>query len=411
MKKRTITTDVKVIKTKIIDTLEFRLVFPIKHHNDNSHYINMLDLFVSTTSQKYHNQRDFKKESLKHTILGLGISELTIAETTYIIYSFGLPREGIIKNFNMDESFEFAINALLKPYLDGCAFNAEKFNYEKEFLLSNHMRSLNNIYSANSRKFYDYIDPHDCLGNSYEKSGEVLKQMTPEKLYEFYKKNILENTFIPYAYGNIAVSDAKRLFNKYIPQKETSVTFNTNYFKLLPISKPTYQEEITKYNQSELFLEYQVDIKESETKYLSTLINILNAQENNLIFEALRVKHNLVYDVMLKSFSSRGMFVIIAFIPNDKYKETKKIIKSVFTSLKNKEYLTNCLNKLIKGLEIDLLKEQDGQGKLLNDTVNHDLGIRTTEELLERTASVKVADLIKFIDRVKLTNEMFFRGE
>ncbi len=114
---------------------------------------------------------------------------------------------------------------------------------------------------------------------------------------------------------------------------------------------------------------------------------------------------------MLKSFSSRGMFVIIAFIPNDKYKETKKIIKSVFTSLKNKEYLTNCLNKLIKGLEIDLLKEKDGQGKLLNDTVNHDLGIRTTEELLERTASVKVADLIKFIDRVKLTNEMFFRGE
>lgn len=92
-------------------------------------------------------------------------------------------------------------------------------------------------------------------------------------------------------------------------------------------------------------------------------------------------------------------------------KKLKKIIKSVFTKLKDKEFLTLCLNKLIKGLEVDLLREEDSQGKLLNNTINNDLDILTTEELLERTKSVKVDDLIKFIDRIKITNEMFFRGE
>lgn len=411
MKRIKLTTDVHVIKTNIIDTLEFRLVFPIKHNNDNVHYIKLLNLFMTSSNKKYTETRDFNKEMLKHTILGISLRELSIVNNTYLIFAFGMPRENLIKKFNIESSFKFAIDALLNPYLDHSSFNEEKFNYEKEFLYKNYKRSLDNIYSSNSNQFYDFIDPEGKLGNSYEKTGEVLESITPESLYEFYRKNILDNTFIPYVYGNISVSDAKKLFKKYIPQKEKEVSITTNYFEALPMKKPTYQEIKTKYNQSELFLEYQVDMKEPDTKYLSTLINILTGSENNLIFDALRVKNNLVYDVRISSFSSRGMFVIIAFIPRDKYKETKHIVSSVFKSLKDKNYLTNCLNKLIKGLEVDLLKESDGQGKLLNDTINHDLGIRTTEDLLERTKSVKPEKLIEFIDKIELTNEMFFRGE
>lgn len=411
MKKISLSTDVHVIKTNKIDTLEFRLVYPIKYNNDNVHYIKLLNLFITSTSEKYKEQSVFSKEMLKHTILGISLRELSIVNNTYLIFSFGLPRENLIKNFNIESSFKFAIDALLHPYLDGYSFNASKFEYEKEFLFKNYLRSMDNIYSANSNQFYDYIDPEGKLGNSCERTGEVLKSITPESLYEFYKKNILDNTFIPYVYGSISPSTAKNLFKKYIPQTKKEVSFTTNYFEALPMKEPSYQEINTKYNQSELFLEYQVDMKEKDIKYLTTLVNILTGAENNLIFDALRVKNNLVYDVRLSSFSSRAMFVIIAFIPRDKYKETKKIIKSVFKSLKDEKYLQVCLDKLIKGLEVDLLREEDGQGKLLNDTINHDLNVRTTEDLLAKTKSVSAKKLVEFIDRVELTNEMFFRGE
>lgn len=411
MKRIKLSTDAHVIKTNKIDTLAFRLVYPIKHNNDNVHYIKLLDLFLSTSSKKYKERKDFNKAMLKHTILDIGLRSLNIVNNTYLIFCFEVPRENLIKNFNLESSFKFAIDALLKPNLDGYSFSEEKFNYEKEFLYSNYKRSLDNIYSANSNQFYDFIDPEGKLGNSYERTGEVLKSITPSSLYEFYKKNILENNFIPYVYGNISPSKVKSLFKKYIPQDKKEISFTIDYFEALKMKNNTYQEVSTKYNQSELFLEYQVDMKEPDTKYLSTLINILTGAENNLIFEALRIKNNLVYDVRVTSFSSRAMFVIVAFIPRDKYKDTKRIIKSVFKSLKDEEYLTNCLNKLIKGLEVDLLKENDSQGKLLNDAINKDLNIRTTEELLERTKSVKPKKLIEFIDRLELTNEMFFKGD
>lgn len=56
MKRITLSTDVHVIKTNKIDTLEFRLVYPIKHNNDNGkkiifsklEYIYLLIYFFSS---------------------------------------------------------------------------------------------------------------------------------------------------------------------------------------------------------------------------------------------------------------------------------------------------------------------------------------------------------------------------
>ncbi|MCH5166620.1 MAG: insulinase family protein [Erysipelotrichales bacterium] len=411
MKRVKLSTDVKVVKSKDINTLEFRLIFPIKYDKDNHFFISLLRLILTTYNHEIRDYGAFRKEKLKNTILDLGLFENSIVDNTYLVYCFSLPREGLISDFDLEKSFEFAIYSLLHPACDNGEFDINIFNYEKEYIYNKYLSSLDGIYASNANAFYEEIDPENELGNTHEQDGEVLRKLDSKSLYEFYKKNILDNTFLPYVYGNISEAKAKKLFEKYIPQEKKSISFNINYFKPLPMKEQSYKEVITNYNQSELFLEYQIEMEEREKKYFSTLSNILNGPENNLIFNALRIKNNLVYDSRFSSFSSRAMFVIIAFIPSDKYKETKKIIKDIFVCLKDKEYLTNCLNKLIKGLEVDLLKELDGNSKPLNDAINKDLKIISTEELIKDTKSIKVEELISFIDRLKLTNEMFFRGD
>lgn len=406
-----LSTEPKVIKTKDIDTLEFKLIFPIKHDYNNNYYISLLGLYLTTTSKYYPDPTEFRKEKLRHTLLGQSFFSNTYVDNTYLVYSFSTPREGLISDFDLESTFAFAIDALLHPLCDNHEFESKKFEYEKEFIVSNHARALDGIYASNSNKFYDTIDPEEELGNSYDKNTKLLEVINNKDLYKFYKENILENSFIPYVYGNISESKIKKLFAKYIPQKKNSLVFDINYFKPLPMKKRRYEEVITNYNQSELFMEYQADITEKERKYLSIIINILRASENNLIFEALRVKNNLVYDVRVEAFNSRAMFVIVSFIPKEKYKETKKIIDEVFKNLHDEVYMSECLKKLIKGLEVDLLKESDSLTKPLDDTINHDLKIKTTKEVLEDFKKVKVKDLINFLDKIKLTNEMLFRGD
>lgn len=406
-----LSTEPKVIKTKDIDTLEFKLIFPIKQNYNNNYYISLLGLYLTTTSSKYPDPTEFRKEKLRHTLLGQSFFSNTYVDNTYLVYSFSTPKEGLVSDFDLESTFEFAIDTLLHPLCNNEEFDLNKFEYEKSFIVSNHERALDGIYASNSNKFYDTIDPEEELGNSYDKNTELLETINNKDLYKFYKESILDNGFISYVYGNISESKIKKLFAKYIPQSKKYISFAINYFKPMPMKKRRYEEVITHYNQSELFMEYQVDMIEKERKYLAIIINILRASENNLIYEALRVKNNLVYDARIETFNARAMFVIISFIPKEKYKETKKIIDGVFKSLHDEKYMQECLNKLIKGLEVDLLKESDSLTKPLDDVINHDLKITTTKEALEEFKKVKVKDLISFLDRIKLTNEMLFRGD
>lgn len=406
-----LSTEPNVIRTKDIDTLEFKIIFPIKQDYNNNYYISLLRLYLTTSSKKVPDPTDFRKEKLRYTLLGQSFFANTYVDNTYLVYSFSTPKEGLIKDFNLEETFAFAIDALLNPLCDNEEFDPNKFQNEKEFIDSNHARALNGIYASNSNKFYDVIDPEEELGNSYDTNTKLLARINSKGLYQFYKDSILENNFISYVYGDISESKVKKLFAKYLPSKKKSISFNINYFKPLPMKKRRYEEVVTQYNQSELFMEYQIEMKESERKYSAIIINILRASENNLIFEALRVKNNLVYDVKIDTFNARAMFVIISFIPKDKYKETKKIISEVFKSLHDEKYMEECLNKLIKGLEVDLLKESDSLTKTLDDAINKDLKIKGTKEVLEEFKKVKPSELVKFLDRIKLTNEMFFRGD
>lgn len=410
MKRIKISTDVKVIKNKDINTLEFRLIYPIKSNHDNNYYIDLLDLFFNSSNHDIRNFKEFQTARKRNTVLNITFKDITIVDNTYLVYSFTLPKENLIKDYSLEESFQFAIKSLLNPACDNKEFDLDKFNYEKNYLYEQYKKMHEGIYASTSNKFYEVVDPEHEIANSYERDGEVLLGITNKSLYDFYEKNILKGAFIPYVYGDITEKKAKSLFSKYLPQEKKELSFTANYFKALKMSNPSYNEEITRYNQSVLYLEYQAEIEEKEIKYFSTIVNLLNAPENNLIFDALRVKNNLVYDVNIRSFSSRALFVIIAFIPNDKYKETKEIIKEVFKSLEDKEYLSSCLAKLVKGLEVDLLKQMDNPGKVLNDRVNSDLKISTLEDLEREVKKIKADDLIKFMKKIKLTNEFFFRG-
>ena len=65
MKRIKLSTDIKFIKSKDLNTLEFRLVFPIKYDKDNHFFITFLRLFLSTSNYEIREYGAFKKEMLK----------------------------------------------------------------------------------------------------------------------------------------------------------------------------------------------------------------------------------------------------------------------------------------------------------------------------------------------------------
>ena len=69
------------------------------------------------------------------------------------------------------------------------------------------------------------------------------------------------------------------------------------------------------------------------------------------------------------------------------------------------------MDRLIEGIELDLIRELDRKYQKLETRINDDLQIRNLNDILKSYKEMEVDDVIKYLDKVKLNNVLFIRGE
>lgn len=399
-----------LIHDENVHVIDFKLIYPVEFKPEYPIINNFLSHLLCESTALIPDETEFQREKLRKTVLEYSYYVNTLCDNMYIIFSFSIPQEGLISDYNLEESFAFVVDCLKNPILKNKEVDQEKFLHAKEFFLKRHNSAKQDIYGSNDIESKKIIDPDEHLGMNYENYGKYLNNITWDDLYNFYQKNIINNSFLSYVNGNISESEINRLFNKYLPQNQDSIEINIEYFKLLPMAKTQYHEIETKFNQAELIMEYQVeDMVEEEKIILSTIVNILNASENNLIFDCLRVKNSLVYDAYVSSYGSFGMFTVEAFIDSSNKDRVIELVNEVMASLYDEEKLSACFEKLKEGYKVDLLKENDSLYKELNNRINNDLDITTISKDYKSLLNLNIKDIIKFLDKIKLTNTILFK--
>lgn len=413
MTKINLSTKPIILKSKKINTLEFNIVYPIKTDLKKLYYIDFLDIILHTTSKKYPKQNDYKKELDKLLIMRFNTSVRRVVDQTYIMFTFSLPKEGLVKEFDLEKAFKFIVDAIYKPNVNNNKFDEEKFYYEKDYFVKKHATSIQNMYSKIYHKFHSIIDPNSILDTSYEEDTEILNNTTPEGLYEFYKECILDNNYSFYVYGDIEEERVNYLIDKYLPKQNIDkIEINTKYFNLFPMSEYKYQEIEIPYFQSDLCIEYQIEnMTEKERIYLSCLSDLLRSPENKLLFENLRTKNNLIYSYDLSCYERRGLFIINAYISNKNKDKTIEVIDETINSLKDELFLKECIDKLLKGYEVDLIREKDSLSKVTSYKLNKDIKLPTLESEYKAVKGIELDKFINFINRIKKTNVVFFRGD
>lgn len=412
MNKIELSTKPVVIKSDAIHTIEFKLIYPVINKNEYALINNYLSHLLCESSALLTEESEFEKEKLRKTVLDYYYSTNTICDQMYINITFVLPQEGLVNGYDIEESFKFIVDTIKNPILKNRESGNEKFNHAKNYFRRKHDSAKQDIYGSNNYDIKNIIDPNEIMGNSYETKSKQIDSLSWEDLNKFYQDNILNNDYLVYVYGNVEEDRVNYLFDKYLPQKEKTVTIIPNYINPLPIAEKKLTTIQTKFNQSQLVMEYQVkDMTDEDKLFLSIIINILNAQENNLVFDMLRVKNGLVYDAYVSSAISYGMFTIEAFIEYSNKDKVISLIREVMDSLKDKEKLSKCFEKLVEAYKVDLLKEEDGLYTDLNNRINNDLDIKTTAWQYNEMLNTKVDDILSFLDRIVETNIIIFLEE
>ena len=412
MKKMTYSTHYKYEPNMDVKTIAIDLIYVIKRNLDNVYNIDLMKKMLLTTATGYETETEFINEKLRRLIIGYAIQLRDNGNTTTVRFSLTIPKENLVEDYSIDSAIEFFKNAVFNPYLEGNGFSKEQFELEKEGLRKNMIFSKNSVYAEAERKFMKYVDPEQKIRKDYEYNLELIEKTTRETAYEFYKENILNNNYQLYIGGCVEESTANRIYEQYFKQEVDEFEVELDYYNFFKPTKYSYHEEEFNFSQSALFMEYLVeDLNKENLEYFSLIANLLSTQENDLIFKSLRIDNNLVYVSYSNKLLYYGMFYVEAYLNEDNKDRAIEVVKEAIDKLRDKEFLRKCMDRLIEGIELDLIRELDRKYQKLETRINVDLQIRNLNDILKSYKEMEVDDVIKYLDKVKLNNVLFIRGE
>lgn len=406
-----LSTKPKLIYNKNKETIDFCFYFPIKTDYKNIHYVRLLDYILSTTSKKYPDSSSFEEIKKQKLLISNSIYLETNEETSFIVYVFTIPRENILKDYNIDETFAFAISLIIDPYVENNEFNENKFYYEKDYFVEKNRIIMDDPINKMNEEFYNIVDKKEYLGCNYLNSTKMLKDITPESLYEFYKENIKENKCLKYVYGNINNKKLNYLFEKYYKQEDEVLNINIKKYKNIPESKSIDIIKNVPLEQSYIYLEYKVkEFTENDRLYLKIINNFLYGPSNDLLFKKLRIEKNIVYSFSLIRYLNSGVFVVRAGIDEKNKNEFIHSVNDTLIDLQSFEVIKDCLNKLIDGLKVDLLRAEDSENFKLANIISDDLEEDTLKRNLEEYKNADIDKIYGVLKKIELKNIVFFRG-
>ncbi len=406
-----LSTKPKLIYNKNKETIDFCFYFPIKTDYKNIHYVRLLDYILSTTSNKYKDSSLFEKIKKQKLLINNSIYLDSNEETSFIVYLFTIPKENIINDYNIDETFEFAISLITDPYIEKNKFNENKFDYEKNYFVLRNKNIMNDPINKMNEEFYKIVDKNEYFGCSYIKSTKLLDDITAESLYEFYLKNIKENECLKYVYGNINYKKLNQLFKKYYNYNYNILNIDIKKYKVIPDSKCINITKKVSLEQSYIYLEYKVkDFKLEDKLYLKIICNFLQGSSNDLLFKKLRTEKNIIYSFSLMKYLNSGIFIIRAGIDFKNKNEFINSVNEVFNKLCSLDFIKECLNNLLEDLKYDLLREEDSENYKLINIISNDLEYDTIKDNFDEFKSCDINKIYELLKKIELKNIVFFRS-
>jgi len=240
---------------------------------------------------------------------------------------------------------------------------------------------------------------------------KYLNEVTSGEVYKYYNKNITNNNYMVYIYGNIddeLITCFDKTFNKPIAEFNFDAKFD-DYFKF---DKFLEKKEKTKYNQSVLYLNYIVkDMCDDDKAYFDTLYFILNSKENALIYNELRTNNNIVYSTKVRSSIHYALFDVIVYYNDYDYKKIIDIVNSTIDSLRDENKFNTCKERLVKSLGYDLLYQEDEPfGKVFEEIEISISDEKSFKEKIELINNIEHKDFVKFLDKVILSKSYLFES-
>lgn len=404
-----------IINTNKFKTIKVTVNFRTKSLENEITIRNILKMILLNSCKDYPKEKDLIIES--ENLYDLKVSSLSSRVGNYSILSFNLEflnEKYTEKNMN-EYSLDFFMNLLFKPNVQDNKFDQTSFN-----VVTNVLRKSINSIKDNKTK-YSIIKVLEVMNHnmpySFNPFGKIeeLDSITPESLYEYYKKVLTNDLVDILVVGEVDSEKIREYFtNNFKVNTYKKVKNDILLPNILPRKKVKKIIEKDNVNQSKLAIGLRIsNMTDYERKYVLRVYNeILGGGGNSMLFNTIREKHSLAYYINSFSQFYDNIAIIYAGVNSSKINMAIKLIKDTLNKMGkgifSDEDLNNAIQTIISAIEVS---EDSNTGIINNYYAQSLVNADNLDIKIKKYSNITKEEVVNIAKKIKMDTIYILEGD
>jgi predicted Zn-dependent peptidase len=414
-------TDMKGYRLHVVKTDKYKtnmLVWKMKAplREDEVTARALLPHVLQSSSKKYPTTSLFR--SYLDDLYGASLFVDLAKKGEYHVISFSL--EIANEKFLSDPSpllrkgFEFLSEVLTKPHVNSEAFNGDSFEQEKRTL----KQRIQSVFDDKMRYSNLRLVQEMCTGEPYalHVNGEMedLDVISPESLYQYYKKAFSEDEMDLYVIGDVDEQEVQGLANELINFKERSpkAIDSTVVSKKSSINEVIEEQDV---KQGKLNMGFRTDVVYGDEDYyaLQVFNGIYGGFSHSKLFINVREKASLAYYAASRLESHKGLMMVMSGIDMKNYDQAVNIIKDQLDAMKNGDFSEAEMEQTKAVIQNQMLETIDTARGLLEVLYHNVIAGQeiTLEKWIAEMQKATKEDIVSVAKKINLDTIYFLTGK
>ncbi len=304
----------------------------------------------------------------------------------------------------LPEAIKILSGILFKPLFQNGGFSGNYVDGEKRTLEEEIINLKNNKMEYALERCYQEM----CQGEPFSVfrygSQEKIRELTPEGLYEHYKRVRQKAPIIVFFVGDLPLDTVKKWMVEFFPSREEVYEIKKNGLEIAPRPEKIVVEKDS-ISQGKLNIGYRTGINRRDPDFPALLVanGLLGSFPHSRLFRTVREEYGLAYYIFSRVESTKGLLTVSAGIDADQFEETVDIIEKEWNKIIrgkiNQQEFEFTQKALCSQLKISEDNAFDLMGIELINALNSFGELR--EEMMRKIKEVKPVDVARVLSRVK----------
>lgn len=406
--------NLNVIKTNNFKTVRVEVKFRNVVKKEEITLRNLLKMVLIESTKKFDTERKFVIESEELYDLKLSSTSSRVGNFTTLSFNLTFLNEEYTEKGLHNKSLDFLMEVLFNPNVSNNKFDSLSFNncvnkLEKSIMGRKDNKTKYSIFAL-LQHMGDYAYSYDQYGYLSD-----LKNIDEAKLYEYYKKVLMNDLVDVYVIGNVDSNEIKEYFiNNFKINSFKKEKMNVLIDEVLPRKRVKVFKEEDAVNQTKIAIGLRFnDVSEYERKYVLYVYNeILGGSGNSLLFDTVREKNSLAYYINSIAQGYDNLLIIYTGIDKDRVDLGLKLIKKTIKDIEKGKFTLDMFNNAVNMITSSLKLSLETQPSVINNY--YAMNILNSDDINTRISKfekVTKEDVINFSKKIKMDTIFLLEGD